>query len=226
MGYVAKVEVPVEVVQPSGVLKEVVDFTEFWPDGFQWVGNKMQALVKDKDGVPNWDPFCSSLFYPTTRIQLQDGTWGQRIFMQVSPGKYREFDLPTKSLASVDTLCAALAAYEVVIWNTAQARKSALMFVSKFRENLQRKEREMKIEKRFGWVYGDSGLDEFIIGNNLIKRDGDGRVSLDPDIKYDRHIYEGTLTSGTEAEWARIVNAVYNRPGAEVFQFALIAQLS
>lgn len=228
LGYVAKVEVPVEVIQPAGLLKDVVDISEFWPDGFRWntEANRLEHLVEDKDGVPRWQWFCTSLFYPTTRVQFQDGTWGQKIFMKVSEGKYREFDLPTKTLAATDTLCSSLAAYEVVIRNTSLARNSALMYVSQFREMLQQKERELKIEKRFGWVFGSGGHDEFIIGNHLIKRDGEGRVSLDPDIKYDRHIYEGELTRGTEAEWTRIINEVYNRPGVEVYQFTLMALLS
>jgi Domain of unknown function (DUF927) len=226
LGYVEKIEAPAELKQPESVSQKDVDLKQFWPDGFRWDKDSRRLLKLQRvDDVPEWVSFCSSFFYPTTRVQLADGTWAQRVTMEVNPGKYREFDLPTKHLASPDALCTALASHEVVI----EHRKGymAVAYIEGFRERLQRAEVEMKQHKHFGWISGDDDFDNFIIGTEVIRKDGTvGKCLLNDDIRHNRFLYEGILASGSDTEWARHINQAYNREGAEVFQFTLMAMLS
>lgn len=227
LGYVEKIQAPEELKQPEGVEQKSIDLKHYWPDGFRWDKDSrtFMHLQKSKDEAPEWVVFCESFFYPTTRVQMSDGTWAQRITMEVNPGKYREFDLPTKTLASQDALTTALAAHEIVI----KPRRGhiAVTYLEGFRNKLQRASVELKLHKRLGWYSDVEDFDSFVIGTDVIRKNGkDGKISLDEEIKFNRDIYTGNLWRGSDLEWARLLNLAYNREGAQPYQFAIMAALS
>ena len=83
---------------------------------------------------------------------------------------------------------------------------------------LQSHRQEVVTEEAYGWTTDSEG---FIIGNTLVTTDGEKTIKLS------EHIVSGGMDkdygmAGTRNDWVRLVNDVYNRPGAEMYQFAFL----
>ena len=181
----------------------------------------MQRLVKDKDGVPDWISFSDTLFFPTTRIRLDDQTWAQRIRMEVSTGRWREFEMPTKYLSNSEQIRAQLAAYEIVIHP--RMGQHAIDYTSSWLNQYKELAIETQQYKEYGWQHDDTA---FLIGDNLISAKNESKVILNKEISLTLRKLTGTGYVGNDREWARIFNHIYDRPGAEAYQFTAMGLLS
>jgi len=189
----------------------------YWPaNGYRWNGTSLARSIKDDDGVVHWRPFCRSFIYPLNRIQDSEGTWVIHWRAKEKNGRWREFFMPTSELASTDMMAKTLASHEVFLMRTNKSRNDMAEFAEGLIETLQAWRMETKTYKQFGWTDDRKG---FVMGTKMIKLDGIEDVLCDPDIPADAAVDFGT--SGTLEQWAANIDTLYNRPGAEPFQFAL-----
>lgn len=223
LGYVETKEVPEALTQPENIDASVIDYSAMFPRGFRWdeESKRMLRLVKNKDGVPEWIAFADSFFHPTTRIRLPDNTWAQRIRMQVSKGRWREFEMPTKFLSNADQIRAQLAAHEIVIHP--KMGQHAIDYTHQWLEQYKALSIETQMFKEFGWHMDGTA---FLIGDNLITQAAESKVILSEGISLNLRKLTGEGYKGSDKEWARIFNYIYNRPGAEAYQFTAMGLLA
>lgn len=216
-----------EPTEPKVVFETVADIEQFaermpddipfWPKNVRWSGVHMERSFRDEDGVVTWVPFCDRLFYPFLRFRQEDNTWAIKISALVNPqrGKWRSFDVPTKCIAENQTLANALGAYEIfavgkggkeLMKQHAQDVLTGLMF-----HNI-----ETVTYNAFGWH--DDG---FVLGTDKLTAKGTTPVYLGSRVPTTANTDFGS--AGSSAEWAEAINTVYNRPGAEPYQFMIAA---
>ena len=176
----------------------------------------MSRAEVDEDGVVKWKPFSRSFLYPINRIQDSEGTWQIHWRAKEKNGKWREFFMPTLELASTDQMAKTLSSHEVFLMRTQNARKHMAEFAEGLIETLQAWRIETKTFNQFGWTDDRSG---FILGTKMITVDDEFDVLCDPDMPPDVAVDFGT--SGDLETWTSNIDLLYNREGAEPFQFAL-----
>ena len=89
-------------------------------------------------------------------------------------------------------------------------------FAENLIETLQKYRVETKTYGQFGWTEDRKG---FVMGTKMITEKGSHEVLCDPNIPTDVAVDFGR--KGTLEEWISNVDTLYNRDGAEPFQFAL-----
>lgn len=207
---------------PKQKLAGGADPRAFKPRGFSWNDKRkeMSILKKNDDGINEWVPFCDTEFYPTTRVQLPDGTWGQRMEMVLANGKIRVFDVPTKLIAKPDLLSQLLASYEIIV--NLGKEFYVVVYITEYLKNFKKNGVEMQLFDRFGW-HGDG----FLVNNTMISNGSVKEVTLSEGLtKNDSFQIKHTANPKADIkEWARIFNLIYNRPKAEPYQFAALAML-
>ena len=206
---------PVNTAAPNTVIEG--QSIPYWPSsGYRWNGQSLSRSIKDEDGVVQWRPFCRSFIYPINRIKDKEGTWVVHWRAKEKNGRWREFFMPTAELASADLMCKTLASHEIFLVRTQKARNDMAEFAEGLIETLQAWKIETKTYSQFGWTDDRKG---FVMGTKMIKLKDDEAVLCDSDIPTDIAVDFGT--SGSIDEWIANIDTLYNRPGAEPFQFAL-----
>ena len=199
---------------PTVIEGEIIPY---WPSsGYRWNGQALSRSVKDDDGVVHWRSFCRSFIYPINRIKDKEGTWVVHWKAKEKNGNWREFFMPTSELASADLMCKTLAAHEIFLIRSQKARSDMAEFAEGLIETLQAWKIETKTYSQFGWTDDRKG---FVMGTKMVKLKDEEAVLCDSDIPTDIAVDFGT--SGTIDEWVSNIDILYNRPGAEPFQFAL-----
>jgi hypothetical protein len=189
----------------------------YWPtSGWRWNGASLSRSYTDADGVTTWKPFCRSFIYPLNRIKDGEGTWVIHWRTKEKNGDWREFFMPTSELASTDLMAKTFASYEVFLTRTRNARNDMAEFAETLIETLQAWKMETKTYSQFGWLEDRSG---FVMGTKMITKDDTLEVlcakTVPPDVAVDFG------RSGTLEEWIANIETLYNRKGAEPYQFAL-----
>lgn len=202
--------------QPTGATIEG-QHIPYWPQtGYRWNGATLARSYTDDDGVVHWRPFCRSFIYPLNRVRDSEGTWVVHWRAKEKNGAWREFFMPTSELASTDMMAKTLASREVFLTRTKNARNDMAEFAEGLIETLQEWRIETKTYSKFGWNDDRTG---FILGTKMITETGEEDVLCDPDMPLDVAVDFGT--SGSVDDWVKNIDKLYNRPGAEPFQFAL-----
>lgn len=226
LGYTAEAEAPT-LEQPKEVTSDAVDYMQYWPKNFRWdePSSRLLRLMKDEDGLPAWVDFCDTLFYPTTRVQMEDGTFAMRYTMQVSKGKWRQFEIPTKLLTSTEGFAAALASFEVIIYPKKGIH--AMAYTQAWLEKFKQTGVEINTFKHYGW---HDDYTSFLLGDRLLMKDGtENPVIRATNITPGSRIhtdFTNFTSAGSAQQWSGIFNDIYNRPGAEAYQFASLALMA
>jgi hypothetical protein len=189
----------------------------WWPaQGYRWNGAMLSRAHTDEDGIVQWRPFCRSFAFPLNRVRDAEGTWVIQWRAKEKNGAWRDFFMPTSELASTDMMAKTLAANEVFLARTKNARSDMAEFTEGLVETLQEWRVETKTYKQFGWAENYTG---FILGTTMITAKGEQPVLCDDTVPSDIALDFGQ--SGTVDDWVRNIDKLYNRPDAEPFQFAL-----
>lgn len=184
----------------------------FWPENYYWDGMFMQRWVKDDDGGGEWKPFSKVLYYPFLRYETEDGTRALKVCALVDPvtNRWRIFDMDMSRLYEAKALASSLHAHEVVYMP--KSNEANLQFVHDILHGIRDHGLETTTYSSFGWH--DDG---FVLGDMKITPKGATPVFLSSTVP---SALQGDFgTAGSASEWARIVDQIYNRPGAEAYQF-------
>lgn len=188
----------------------------YWSDAFRWDGAYLSARSRDDDGNVVWTPFLRTFVYPTNRVRVADGTWSLVIRALERNGDWREFTIPTASLAALDTLATALASQEVFVMNNKYAKNNTAEYMKQLTENLQQLRIGTVTVDKLGW---SDDLTSYLIGGDRITEDSETRVLCGAGVPDD--IHNGAGVAGTLDEWKQNIDLFANRKGAEILQFAI-----
>lgn len=167
-------------------------------------------------GLNRWVPFCETLWFPVQRVRGEDGVWNVRIKHRGKNGRWSEFELPCELIGSQQGLTAALAAHEIFIYGKTgvTATKDLLRH---YTLSLQQQSIEQTTYTKLGWADDFKG---FVIGNQRVGAQTDTHVLAGEQVRkagWDKDFG----CAGSLEEWARLIDVLYNRPGAEPYQFAI-----
>lgn len=189
----------------------------WWPkSGYRWNGAALSRSYVDEDGMVHWQPFCRSFIYPINRVRDSEGIWSIHWRALEKNGAWREFYMPMAELASADLMAKTLSSQEVFLTRAKNARTHMAEFAEGLIETLQAWRVQTETVSQFGWTKDRDG---FIIGTKVITADEEHEVLCDDKIPADISTDFGR--SGTLEDWVANIDKLYNRQGAEPFQFAL-----
>ncbi len=216
-GFVEDTEPVEEEDVDTGEVEAFTEFPEGMRDRYAWVREQLVVYTKDEEGVKRAMPMCDFLFYPKTfhsmlapsGEQETHSTW----VVRMKEGEFKQFVL-SGAAAGVGgrELFSVLGKH--AIFAKAGAKKHMEQYVSEWFSELRRMGDEARAFHTFGW-HGD----DFLIGPDLIKPDGSvDRVRLHGDAaKY----AQALENHGSDAQWISAVDAIYNRPNHESYQWLL-----
>lgn len=211
----AKVEVPVP--DEDGDF-EIAQLAHFPKRQFHWNQQSLCRAMQNEDGEIEWIPFTDTLFYPVRRLRKEDGEWHLNIRFLRQDKQWDEFDLPTRHLGEKFGLAAQLAAHEIILTGP-KGQNHVVEYLRTYLLDLQKHGVEQTTYSFCGWVEDNSAV---VIGNRHIS------LTTEKEILAGKHVraagYARDLgRSGSVQDWVTAVDSVYNRPGAEPYQFAIAA---
>lgn len=199
------------------------DTLPFWPKGYAWDGEQLIRWVPahecKKDEEPRWRPFSPTLYYPFMRYENETAERSVRICALHEPqhNRWRTFEIAASKVSEPQALAYALGAHEVLYMPASKLDNR--QYVQDVLYALRSSGVDADTYTSFGWHGRD-----FVIGNKRLRPDG----SVDEVFLSDKiptHLRGDFGTKGTIEDAARIIDEVYNRPGAEPFQFVILASL-
>ena len=191
----------------------------FWPKNYRWDGYKLSKFVKsvEEDEPDRWVPFTDKLVYPFIRYPDDEGEMQLRVSVLISGKRkrWKEFDVPAKALADNKATNSALGAYEVYCMGT-KGTVMAREFFQDVISGMQTLDIETSAYSNFGWHNG-----AFVIGTTALTPKGPEPVFLSEKVPEDANADFGM--AGSTERWAELIDEIYNRPGAEPYQFMICA---
>ena len=189
----------------------------------------MEAI--DADGNKYQTPFCNRYWQIMDRVRGTDGTWQLQVAYTVYPDKPHEtFLLECASVTSPDLFRKAFSAREIHISGGPKAMNAAQEIAKWHQEMLTSAKQETRTYPTMGWVTADNTprgelTGEFVLGTTKFA------PKLEPVPALLGSNVPATLngdfgTAGTLAEWTDKIDRIYNRPGAEPYQFLICAMLA
>lgn len=188
------------------------------PTGYMWDGQLMSRLIPDKDGVLHPMAFSTELFYLTSRIRGEDGTYRHGVRMHMNNNRIREFEITGEALASNADLMRAMAKHELHVSNHKDAANHMAAYLRDQLRALKSQVDEVRTLSAYGWKGKD-----FLLGNTLYCNDGTEReVLLGANAK---SMLASLSPSGTAklSEYAAGIDYLYNRKDAVHMQYTLLA---
>lgn len=206
-----------ETVNEEGVVEEVS--IPALPRGYQWDSGLLSRLLPDKEGVLQAFPFCENLFYPTSRIRGEDGTFRYGIRLHLPDKRVRDFEISGESVASSTDLLRAVARYELTKSNHKNAGEHMAAYLLDQLQALKRNINETTTMTSFGWKEDNQS---FLLGETLYQKDGSERSVL---VGGNAKKRLGTFkeNNGSLEGYAEALNFMYNRPGAVHWQYTICA---
>ncbi len=206
-----------EVVSEEGETTEAA--IPALPRGYQWDSGLLSRLIPDKEGVLQVFPFCENLFYPTTRIRGEDGTFRYGIRLHLPDKRIRDFEISGESVASPTDLLRAMARYELTKSNHKNAGEHMAAYLLDQLQSLKRSITETNTMTAFGWK---DDYKAFLIGETLYAQDGSERkVLVGGNAKERAATFKNNR--GSLEGYAEALNFMYNRPEAVHWQYAICA---
>lgn len=188
--------------------------------GYTWSNGLLARMLPDKDGIMQAHPFSNILFYPTSRIRTEDGTYRIGMRMHLPSKKVRDFEMTAEAMASQTDMLRALARYELMQSNHKDAGSHMAAYLRDQLETLKRKVEEVNTLTSFGWKDDESS---FLLGDRLFLKDGTSRkVQVSGGASKYAPAFARPKNANV-SKYAEAVNYMYSRPGREHWQYALVA---
>lgn len=206
-----------EVVTDEGVVEEAA--IPALPYGYLWDGKLLSRLIPDKEGVMQALPFCENLFYPTSRIRTEDGTFRYGIRFHLPDKRIRDFDILGEAVASSTDLLRALARYELTKSNHYKAGDHMSAYLLDQLQALKRRIAETNTLTTFGWRDQHKA---FLLGDKLFTKGAEpAEVLIGGNAKEKANTF--TPNNGSIEGYAEALNFLYNREGATHWQYTICA---
>jgi hypothetical protein len=180
----------------------------------------MTRALKDKDGNLQLHKFSYLLFYPTTRICVEGGTFEVRVRVHKPDKTISDFDIPAGLIASGGVpLLQELGDHEIMP-TTAMNKDAPTHITAYMQQSLQdllTKTKQMNTMTTFGWK---DHRTMFLIGDRLYHKDGTihrvvlGGYALTRAVNFPE-------PRGTTQGWSEGVNHLYDRAGMAPMQYAV-----
>ncbi len=212
-----------------------------WEFGAKWILDRVRAAKKIgyhkgkliftaeiEPGVFKEQAFTDRYWQVMRRVRGVDNTWQLEIGYTEYIGKpYKTFLLDSEAVTSPDMLKKAFSARELHIYGGPKSMAKAQDLLMYQQELLAESEAETTTFPVLGWATHNNTArgeltGDFVIGSTLLSPKKPPRnVLLDSGMHEDyRHDFG---TKGTTEEWIMHVNRIYNRVGAEPYQFVISA---
>jgi hypothetical protein len=193
-----------------------VQIPEF-PKNYGHENGRMVRYMKDKDNIIHSFEFCTNIFYPVYRIRTEDGTYALSMRTHLPDGRIRDFEIPTKLIASPQKCLESLADYEVISTNQKDASMHLTAYLKESLEKLKSEAEEINTLTEFGW---HNDMQTFLIGDRLYHKDGTIRKVL---LGGYAKTYVDSFPSpvGTVEGYAEGLNFLYNRSGMGMMQYVV-----
>lgn len=188
------------------------------PYGYQWDGRLLSRMLPDKDGVLQPLAFCENLFYPTSRIRGEDGTFRYGIRFHLPDKRIRDFEIAGESVASPTDLLRAFARYELTKSNHKDSGNHMTAYLLDQLQALKQRITETNTLTSFGWKDNHK---TFLLGEDLYAKDETRKVLVGGNAKERANTFANT--KGSLEKYARALNFIYDRPGAIHWQYAICA---
>jgi len=206
-----------EIVTDEGVVEEAA--VPALPYGYVWDGKLLSRLLPDKEGVLQPLPFCENLFYPTSRIRTEDGTFRYGMRFHLPDKRIRDFDILGESVASSTDLLRALARYELTKSNHKNAGDHMSAYLLDQLQALKRRIAETNTLTTFGWRDQHKA---FLLGDKLFTKGAEPiEVLIGGNAKEKANTF--TPNNGSIEGYAEALNFLYNREGATHWQYTICA---
>ena len=195
-----------------------------YPYGYSWRRSPANAPVPSlcievpgaggSDDPPSHVPVCATNFYPVGRLAGADGAQLEieMVCRKAGEGRRRFIvDCATVGKGG-DGLAGILAKHEI----TAQRGMKMHMenYLSRWIDEMAKRANASRSHSHYGW-HGQ----HFVVGETMITKDGESPAVLSGNALQEA---EAFAPAGTVEEWTRIINAAYNHPGQEAFQFMVL----
>lgn len=174
--------------------------------------------LKNKDGVLESHKFSPLRFYPTTRIQQEDGTFSLGFRMHLPDGRLRDFVVQTCiALAGGMPLKNELAKYEICVTHNKDADMHLSAYIRDSVMKLMKTTRETTTMNKFGWTKDMTG---FLIGDSMYRDDGTmHKVVLGGLLTNSKNCFPAPASSFDG--WVEGIDFMYNRDMMEPMQYTV-----
>ena len=189
---------------------------QYMPRGFSVLGGRLHKAVKDENGVVSWTAVSNAHFVPTRNVVMDDGAGGVE-FETIMDGKvYDHVCIPSKAVSAPDTFASMMGTRHVYFLGR-NGKHHAVEYAVDYISHLMRASERTPTFDSFGWTDNYAG---FVLGTNMIR--SDGQTDVLPGERLDRsRLAQDSNYAGTVDAWVEAVDHVYNRPGAEPYQFVI-----
>lgn len=198
-------------------------------------GRRMLRTVKEvgPDGEPNFKtmPFCDRYWQVTRRIRDVDGTWKLEITYDTYPGRPpATFLFDSANVLVPDSIRKEFSAREIHIYGGKPAMEKASNLMIFDQELLRGYQQESVTYPTMGWVTENNSptapiTGDFVLGNTLFSK-GKPPTEILLSETVPEKVAGAFGTSGTTGEWVNLVDQIYNRPGAEAYQFIIASMFA
>ncbi|NVN99283.1 MAG: DUF927 domain-containing protein [Geobacteraceae bacterium] len=194
-----------------------------WNNGEMYMGVRQKGNTGYKQV-----PFCNRYWQVMRRIRDTDGIWKLEIGYELYPGTpYKKFLMESSTLAARDTFCKEFAAREIHFYGDAGAAFKGMELARWDQKINTRYRAETTVYPTMGWASENNSLrgaltGEFILGDTVFRAKAPTQQVILGDT-VDVSLRSDFKTAGTTKEWVELIDFIYNRPGAEAYQFVISA---
>lgn len=187
------------------------------PTGYSWDGHLLSRLLPDKDGLLHALSFCHDLFYLTSRIRGEDGSFRHGVRMHLPNKTVRDFEISGDAMASTTDMLRALARHELHTSNHKDAGSHMAAYLRDQLKALKLQVDEVSTMTSFGWK---DDYTTFLLGETLFTKTGARKVLVGGNAKGWAKFLE---PRGSVEPYVKALNFMYNREGVEHWQYAICA---
>lgn len=192
---------------------------------------KWTMSVQQEDGTYKHVSFCNRYWQVMRRVRGVDNVWQLEIAYREYPGRPpATFLLDSADVTSPDKLRSAFSQRELHIYQGTRGMQKAQELIRYEQDLLFSREEEIATYASMGWVRYNNTRNgeltgEFIIGNTMLRpKEPPSTVLLNDDVPSE--LRADFRTKGTTDEWVSLIDQVYNRTGAEPYQFVICTALA
>lgn len=190
-----------------------------FPLGYAVQNSLMVHFVKGLGGKPDaWIPFSRTVVRVIDRVRDANDDFHMILEFTAADGRKRVAQVPQAYLAEPQKFGSALAAKEIYLMAGEKARSYMQEYCKQECLALAVQKDEVTTYQNYGW---HEEMSAFVLGDQKITGNGISYAMIDPKV-VSKNAPLRFDDNGSVKEWADLVDTIYNRPGAEPYQFAFL----